>query len=234
MLSGHIQLGPPGERSAFAQVDCLRSTTASHTTSTHLKRARFSSPLPGPEEDDQQPQERVMTEAQKTRVAVNGYGVIGKRVAAAVTLQEDMSLAGVSEVVTDWRARMVTRSGVSAVRRHRRPCGRDARRWCGRGRDTGRLARSGKCGGGLHAQTCGGEERRNLSASGTSSSSFREVKKHKATGHSSWPSRTTPAHWVAMPRASSRVTPLPSYAPSRRQTRRSPRTRSRNAAAAGH
>jgi glyceraldehyde-3-phosphate dehydrogenase (NAD(P)+) (phosphorylating) len=54
-----------------------------------------------------------MTEAQKTRVAVNGYGVIGKRVAAAVTLQEDMSLAGVSDVVTDWRAHMVTRGGFS-------------------------------------------------------------------------------------------------------------------------
>ena len=34
-----------------------------------------------------------MSEAKKIRVAVNGYGVIGKRVAAAVVLQEDMSLA---------------------------------------------------------------------------------------------------------------------------------------------
>ena len=54
-----------------------------------------------------------MTAAQKTRVAVNGYGVIGKRVAAAVTVQEDMLLAGVSDVVTDWRAHMVTRNGFS-------------------------------------------------------------------------------------------------------------------------
>jgi len=54
-----------------------------------------------------------MTEEQKTRVAVNGYGVIGKRVAAAVTRQEDMSLTGVSDVVTNWRARMVTRNGFS-------------------------------------------------------------------------------------------------------------------------
>lgn len=54
-----------------------------------------------------------MTEAQKTRVAVNGYGVIGKRVAAAVVQQPDMSLVGVSDVVTDWRARMVTRNGFS-------------------------------------------------------------------------------------------------------------------------
>ena len=52
-----------------------------------------------------------MAEGQKTRVAVNGYGVIGKRVAAAVMQQDDMALAGVSDVVTDWRARMVTRNG---------------------------------------------------------------------------------------------------------------------------
>ncbi len=45
------------------------------------------------------------------RVAVNGYGVIGKRVAAAVVRQKDMSLAGVADVVTDWRARMVPKHG---------------------------------------------------------------------------------------------------------------------------
>ena len=54
-----------------------------------------------------------MIEAQKTRVAVNGYGVIGKRVAAAVVRQPDMSLAGVSDVVSDWRARVVKRNGFS-------------------------------------------------------------------------------------------------------------------------
>jgi glyceraldehyde-3-phosphate dehydrogenase (NAD(P)) len=54
-----------------------------------------------------------MTGAQKTRVAVNGYGVIGKRVAAAVAQQQDMSLAGGSDVLTDWRARVVTRNGVA-------------------------------------------------------------------------------------------------------------------------
>ena len=52
-----------------------------------------------------------MGDTKKIRVAVNGYGVIGKRVAAAVARQEDMSLAGVSDVVTDWRAHMVTRNG---------------------------------------------------------------------------------------------------------------------------
>ena len=39
----------------------------------------------------------------KTRVAVNGYGVIGKRVADAVLLQPDMELAGIADIVTDWR-----------------------------------------------------------------------------------------------------------------------------------
>ena len=37
------------------------------------------------------------------RVAVNGYGVIGKRVADAVRLQDDLTLAGVADVVTDYR-----------------------------------------------------------------------------------------------------------------------------------
>lgn len=52
-----------------------------------------------------------MAESKKIRVGVNGYGVIGKRVAAAVTQQKDMVLAGVSDVVTDWRAHMVIRNG---------------------------------------------------------------------------------------------------------------------------
>jgi glyceraldehyde-3-phosphate dehydrogenase (NAD(P)) len=42
----------------------------------------------------------------KIKVAVNGYGVIGKRVADAITLQDDMELAGVCDVITDWRIRM--------------------------------------------------------------------------------------------------------------------------------
>jgi glyceraldehyde-3-phosphate dehydrogenase (NAD(P)) len=52
-----------------------------------------------------------MPQITKTRVAVNGYGVIGKRVAAAVAQQADMLLTGVSDVVTDWRAHMVSRNG---------------------------------------------------------------------------------------------------------------------------
>lgn len=43
------------------------------------------------------------------KVGVNGYGVIGKRVADAVALQKDMALVGVSDVVADWRVRMAAR-----------------------------------------------------------------------------------------------------------------------------
>lgn len=42
----------------------------------------------------------------KIKVAVNGYGVIGKRVADAVSIQDDMELAGVCDVITDWRIKM--------------------------------------------------------------------------------------------------------------------------------
>ena len=48
----------------------------------------------------------------KVRVAVNGYGVIGKRVADAVALQEDMQLRGAVDVVADWRVRAAPRRGV--------------------------------------------------------------------------------------------------------------------------
>ncbi len=40
---------------------------------------------------------------EKIKVAVNGYGVIGKRVADAVRQQDDMELMGVADVVTDYR-----------------------------------------------------------------------------------------------------------------------------------
>ena len=42
---------------------------------------------------------------QKIRVGVNGYGVIGKRVADAVRLQPDMELVGVSDLVSDYRVK---------------------------------------------------------------------------------------------------------------------------------
>jgi glyceraldehyde-3-phosphate dehydrogenase (NAD(P)) len=47
-----------------------------------------------------------MTEENSIRVGINGYGVIGKRVADAVRLQPDMELVGVSDVVTDYRIEM--------------------------------------------------------------------------------------------------------------------------------
>lgn len=47
----------------------------------------------------------------KIRVAVNGYGVIGKRVADAVSLQDDMELVGVSDVVYDYRTRVAVERG---------------------------------------------------------------------------------------------------------------------------
>ncbi len=47
----------------------------------------------------------------KARVAVNGYGVIGKRVADAVALQDDMELVGVSDVVSDYRIKVAVERG---------------------------------------------------------------------------------------------------------------------------
>lgn len=45
------------------------------------------------------------------RVAVNGYGVIGKRVADAVRAMPDMELVGVADVAHDWRVRTATGLG---------------------------------------------------------------------------------------------------------------------------
>lgn len=47
----------------------------------------------------------------KTRVGVNGYGVIGRRVADAVALQEDMELVGVADVASDFRIRTASLRG---------------------------------------------------------------------------------------------------------------------------
>jgi len=52
-----------------------------------------------------------MTDPKRIKVAVNGYGVIGKRVADAVAVQVDMELVGVADIVADWRARMPARKG---------------------------------------------------------------------------------------------------------------------------
>jgi glyceraldehyde-3-phosphate dehydrogenase (NAD(P)) len=43
---------------------------------------------------------------EKIRVAINGYGVIGRRVADAVSRQNDMELIGVADVSSTWRTRI--------------------------------------------------------------------------------------------------------------------------------
>lgn len=48
----------------------------------------------------------------RIKVGVNGYGVIGKRVADAVAAQEDMALVGVSDVISDWRIKVAARRGI--------------------------------------------------------------------------------------------------------------------------
>jgi glyceraldehyde-3-phosphate dehydrogenase (NAD(P)) len=49
---------------------------------------------------------------QKVRVAVNGYGVIGKRVADAVEQQPDMALVGIGDVVSDYRVKAAVVHGL--------------------------------------------------------------------------------------------------------------------------
>jgi glyceraldehyde-3-phosphate dehydrogenase (NAD(P)) len=48
----------------------------------------------------------------KIRVGVNGYGVIGKRVADAVARQDDMDLIGVADIVADWRMHAAMQHGI--------------------------------------------------------------------------------------------------------------------------
>ncbi|HYY92010.1 MAG TPA: type II glyceraldehyde-3-phosphate dehydrogenase, partial [Candidatus Dormibacteraeota bacterium] len=45
------------------------------------------------------------------KVGVNGFGVIGKRVAEAVSKQKDMKLVGVSDVVGDYRVKLGQNKG---------------------------------------------------------------------------------------------------------------------------
>ncbi|GAT11300.1 MULTISPECIES: type II glyceraldehyde-3-phosphate dehydrogenase [Mycobacteriaceae] len=51
------------------------------------------------------------TQSARVRVAVNGYGVIGKRVADAVANQEDMELVGIADVDAGWRMRIAEQKG---------------------------------------------------------------------------------------------------------------------------
>lgn len=48
---------------------------------------------------------------QKVKIAVNGYVLIGKRIADAVSLQDDMELVGVSDVISDWRIKAALERG---------------------------------------------------------------------------------------------------------------------------
>ncbi len=54
-----------------------------------------------------------MNDSGKIRVAVNGYGVIGKRVAAAIRVQEDMVLVGVADIGADWRLKVAAQIGIA-------------------------------------------------------------------------------------------------------------------------
>lgn len=49
--------------------------------------------------------------SKKVRVIINGYGVIGKRIADAVAVQDDMELVGVVDVVSDWRIKVAVEKG---------------------------------------------------------------------------------------------------------------------------
>ena len=55
-----------------------------------------------------------MQRKSRIRVGVTGYGVIGKRVADAVALQDDMELVGVADVVSDYRIRVAIQRGYPA------------------------------------------------------------------------------------------------------------------------
>ncbi|WP_166961679.1 type II glyceraldehyde-3-phosphate dehydrogenase [Yeosuana marina] len=44
-------------------------------------------------------------------IGLVGYGVIGKRVADAINLQDDMNLVGVCDVISDWRIQNAVRKG---------------------------------------------------------------------------------------------------------------------------
>ena len=52
----------------------------------------------------------------KLRVAINGYGVIGRRVVDAVALQHDMEVAGIADVVGDYRLRRAQSRGFAVAR----------------------------------------------------------------------------------------------------------------------
>lgn len=63
----------------------------------------------------------MVTQNGQIRVALNGYGVIGKRVADAIARQDDMALVGVADIQADWRVLMATHKGYrlfSSIEKH--------------------------------------------------------------------------------------------------------------------
>src|SRR3989344_5166395 len=50
---------------------------------------------------------------EKVKVGINGYGVIGKRIADAIVLQDDMELVGVTARTPDFRLFPLLKSGIS-------------------------------------------------------------------------------------------------------------------------
>lgn len=68
----------------------------------HAKSTNLSSPS-RPDKKSKNTNMKATVVMKKVRVAVNGYGVIGKRVADAVKLQPDMELVGVSDIISDYR-----------------------------------------------------------------------------------------------------------------------------------
>lgn len=47
------------------------------------------------------------------KVAINGYGVIGKRIADAVAIQDDMEMIGISDIISDWRIKVAVNKNYS-------------------------------------------------------------------------------------------------------------------------
>lgn len=54
-----------------------------------------------------------MNASKEVQVAVDGYGVIGERVADAISERNDMQLTGVGDVVADWRPCIAVSRGMA-------------------------------------------------------------------------------------------------------------------------
>src|SRR5712691_10863392 len=61
------------------------------------------------------------------RIAINGYGTIGKRVADAVVAQDDMRVAGVAKTKPDFEAKLAVRKGYPLYAANREAAGKFAK-----------------------------------------------------------------------------------------------------------